>query len=156
MSNVFENIPIRSNADSTDYVDAGWWNVIRTALLSAFPGLATSGATPLTVANNQTADTNFTGLILDKDTYTAYKMEYRIKRSDGTTDRAEVGYITATYKSAWSYSRRIDHGDDALNSGSDSIAVDSSTGQLTYKSDNMPGGTYSGSFDYVIVRAYDA
>lgn len=156
MSSVFENIPIRSNSDITTRVDAGWWNVIRTALLTVFPGLATSGDTPLTVSNDQTADTNFTGLIFDKDSYTAYKMEYRIHRSDGTSDRMEVGYLTASYKSAWTYSRRIDHGDDALNMGSDSLAVDSTTGQLTYKSDNMPGGTYSGEFEYTIIRGYNA
>jgi hypothetical protein len=33
----FSDIPIRSNAD-TSLVDASWWNTIRAALISAFPG----------------------------------------------------------------------------------------------------------------------
>ena len=151
---LFEDIPVRSNAD-TNYIDAGWWNSIRTALISALPGLLTSGIAPLTVANDQTGYANFTGLVLDKDTYTAYKMSYRINRSDGTLSRMELGYLTATYKSAWTYSRRIDEGDDALNF-TDSLYVDPSTGQVQYKSDNMPGGTYAGEFEYKIIEVWNS
>lgn len=159
---LFSSLTRRSNAD-TNNVEASWWNDIIDALIAAFPGLAVSTSS-VTIANNQSSYANITGLLLDKDTYTYYKIQYRIERSDDNPDvRMEVGTINARYVSgAWTYTRSIEFG-NALGDGSeggdygtDYLSINSSTGQAEYKSSNMSGGSYAGTFDYKISETWGA
>lgn len=149
---IFESIPIRVNSDTVP-VDASWWNTIRAKLIEAFAGLDASDE-PLTIANNQSSYQNITGLVLDKDTYTVYGIRYTIYRKDDTpTEVKEVGLIVATWKpvaEAWSFSRRTEHGEDALGIV-DALYIDPTTGQAQYKSNDMAGANYESTFEYQII-----
>lgn len=160
---LFEDIPVRSNFD-TAYVEASWWNTIRTALVSAFPGV-TASSTAFTIANNQSSYANITGFILDSATYTRYKWRYRIQRSDDTPDvRDEIGTMSAKWDgSAWSYIRTIEEGNalgDGVEGGetqvgaTDAYYIVPATGQVQYKSSNMTGGTYVGKHEYKILETW--
>lgn len=155
MANFFEGIPLRSNAD-TGYVDASWWNTIRAYLINYFEEYIGEGGvseTQFPIADNQLTYQPITGLIIDKAVTVSFDLEYTMLRTDGTLIRRERGAIYAHVKNdVWSYSREIKHGDDALNVD-DSLTVDASTGQVSYKSDSM-GGTYLGTIRYKVLTAF--
>lgn len=151
MASPFSTIPIRANSDD---IFASWWNDIRTALINTF-GSGGVLETQFTIADNQSAYTNVTGLLLDQAVTRSVDIEYTIYRTDGAVERRERGTIYATYKAVgavWAYSRKTHHGDDALNVA-DSLFV-TTAGQVQYKSDSL-GGTYSGKMRYKIVMSFD-
>lgn len=154
MSGIGDLIPIRENGQGEEArVTASWWNDIRTALMLLF-GSGSVLEDSFTIADNQSAYADITGLLFDSDTVKSAKVEYTIYRTDGAVERRETGYLTLHYKAigaAWSYSRRSDHGDDALNVA-DSLFV-TTAGQVQYKSDSM-GGTYSGFIRYKSIVSF--
>lgn len=164
MANFFESIPNRSNAD-VGKVNASWWNSIREKLIEFFAeyyGEEPIPQTKFSLLDNQFEFQNFAGLIFDSAKVRAFKLGYTAYRTNGVDDeRREVGYISAGFKKesgTWTFSRRIDHGDDALGL-SDSINVDSATAQIKYKSDEMGGGGYEGFFtvtSLVVFKSEDA
>lgn len=162
MADIWDSIPTRSNAN-VESVDASWWNVIKTYLKLAFPGLSVS-TSPFTIANNQSSYQNITGFVLDKDTFTRYKWRYRIQRSDDTPDvRDELGTVIARWDgTAWVYTRSIDEG-NALGDGNEGgdygtnyYHVDGATGQVQYKTSNMTGSSYEGTHEYRIIEVWNA
>jgi hypothetical protein len=162
----FEEIPVRQNA--ADDIDASWFNTIRTYLINIFPGVQTGGA-PFTLANNQSSLADITGLLLDKDTYTFYRISYRAQRSDATpSSHYEVGELVAWWDgSQWNYKRSVKIGNalgdgagsmagDYQVGGADSLQINSSSGQGQYLTGNMAGGSYAGTFDWRILEAWGA
>jgi hypothetical protein len=143
MANPFNDLPLRENADD---VDSSWWNSIRAALVMVFPWIF--GEEQFTLLDNQSSYVDITGFIFDGTILAAVTVEYTFYRTDGAEERRETGYITAHYfpiGATWSFSRRTDHGTDALDplgAITDAFRVNTA-GQLQYKSDSM-GGTYLG------------
>lgn len=156
---VFEDIPIRSNADDEN-VSASWWNIIRSKLITAFPSFEVP-TSAFTIANNQSTQQDVTGLSVDSSDYHYYKYRYEVSRSDDTPKtQEEVGYLEAFYDgSSWSTIRTISFG-NALGDGTeagtgvttDYLGFDSSTGQAKYKSSNFTGGSYEGSLLWSLVE----
>lgn len=145
------NIPIRANGQK---IDSSWFNTIRSALISLL-GTGTIDETQFTIADNQSSYASITDLVFSGATYASFKVQYTIYRFDGTSDeRREVGTLTASYSAdadAWTYSRRIDAGVDAL--GIDDSLFVTSAGQVQYKSDSM-GGTYEGYIRYKVLEVF--
>jgi len=108
-----------------------------------------------TIADNQSALANITGLIVDHTVNQCMTVEYTIIRTDGTNWRREHGYLFLTYDSenGWNLTRRIDGGVDALNLNN-GLYINSS-GQVRYQSDSM-GGTYQGKMTWQISSAFAA
>ncbi len=153
---IFSDIPIRLNGGAGgNKVYASWWNDLRTALINAF-GSGLFPETQFTIADNQSGYQDITGLLLDSTLYRSARIEYTIYRTNGSSvERRETGYITAHYKpiaGTWTYSRRTDHGDDALNVANSLFVT--TAGQVQYKSDSI-GATYVGTIRYKIVIAFD-
>lgn len=151
----FEDIPFRENGKE---VDSSWWNTIKTKLILAFPNIGGNSATPFTIANNQAAYVDITGFVFSSLVMTSQVARYEIyRKSDAPTERLETGIITCTYKpvaGVFSFTRRSDNDEDALNIVGDSIYVDPSTGQVQYKSDNITGANYVGKFSYSIITSF--
>ena len=143
---IFNSITIRVNSN-TEYVEASWWNDIRTALINAFGGGVT-GETKFTITDNTSSLTNITDFTFSGVNYSFVRASYTIARFDGTsTYRKESGYLDFNYNvgtETWSLDARRSSGDDALNLGTDSLDVDTTTkvGQVQYKCDSMGGGTH--------------
>lgn len=152
---VFDAIPVRSNAD-TGLVDASWWNTIRTALVSAF-GSGGVAETQFTIADNQTAYTNITGLSFSQSSTRAVNLEYTIYRTNGSSiERREIGTMKCMHKpvaGTWSY-ELTSVGDDALGNGTISDPfICNSSGQIQYKSDSI-GATYVGTIRYKVINSF--
>lgn len=135
---VFSDIPVRSNSD-TGLVDAGWWNTIRTALIS-WAGTSYIDETQFSISGSQSSYQNITGLLLNSTVSRAHEIEYTMTRDDGTTSRREIGKLFAMYKDregTWYYERQS-WGDDVLGNGtvSNPLIINAS-GQAQYKSDNF-------------------
>ena len=156
----FESIPIRSNG-STDIVEASWWNIIRTKLIEAFPGLPSTTTGSFSLVNNQSSFANVTGLLLDKDEARTYVVRYEILRSTDTpTSLYETGTLTFNWSgTAWITLREIDSG-NALGLGIDTgpfgdLRAEPSTGQVEYKTENLSGGSYAGTLKWRIVEVWN-
>lgn len=149
---VFSDIAVRVNGRT---IYASWWNDIRTALI-AFVGSGTWAETQFTIADNQSAYANITGLLLDATVSRAVDIDYTIYRTNGSSiERRERGTLYCHYKAvaaAWTFTRRTHSGDDALNVAS-SLNV-TSAGQVQYKSDSI-GATYVGKIRYKAITAFD-
>ncbi len=138
---LFSDIPVRSNAD-TGLVTASWWNSIRTALVNAFGDGGIIAETQKTIVGTQSSYADITGFKFDQTTTSAQTIHYTIYRTDGTTSRRELGALHGWYhgnEGTWSWERES-RGSDALNV-SNSLTVDGTTGQVSYKSDAYPNGT---------------
>lgn len=145
---LFDTIPIRTNG--SEEVDASWWNTIRTKLIDAF-GESVTGETKVTVADNQSAAADITGLVFDKTEVVYALIRYTITRTDGASPRRESGTLelsTTDDDSDWELIRTAVRG-DALNNGANSLSV-TSAGQVQYTSDSM-GGTYEGSITFRVL-----
>ncbi len=157
MSNPFSDIPIRINSD-TGLVNAGWWNVFRTALLAVFGTGTFFTDTQFTIADNMTAYTDVTGLVLDASASRAIDIEYTAYRTNGSSiEMRERGVLHCMYKAVagvWSYERES-RGDDAFGNGtiSDPLKL-TSAGQVQYKSFSV-GATYVGTMRYKTVVSFN-
>lgn len=144
---IFSDISIRVNSD-TEYVEASWWNDIRTALINAFGGGATAES-KFTMTDNQSTFADITSFTFDGASYGSVVAEYTIYRYDGTsTERRETGGVLKFgYKpqaGSWSLDERRSAGDDALNitGGGLQVTTTSGVGQVQYKTDNMGGSDH--------------
>lgn len=151
--NLSDFIPVRSNSD-TGLVNASWWNVLRSAILS-IAGAGAIEETQFTIADNQSSYQDVTGLLLDKDVTQSVRIDYTFYRTNGSTvERRESGYLICLYKpvaAAWTY-ERYSWGDDALNMA-DGLYL-TSAGQVQYKSDSV-GATYVGTMRYKIALSFN-
>jgi hypothetical protein len=149
----FADLTVRANATK---IYASWFNDIRTKLISYF-GAGLVAETQFTIADNQAAYANITGLLFDHLVVRSVKVEYSIYRTNGSsTERREMGTVTLTYKpvaGTWAIARVTDTDDDALNV-TDSLYVVPATGQMQYKSDSV-GGTYVGKMRYKVLTSFD-
>jgi hypothetical protein len=151
----FSDILVRSNGDD---ILAGWFNDIRTALITTFPGVDVGS---LAIANNQSSAANVTGLICDNTAYKYYRIKYDIHREDDDpTDLNEVGILTCFWNgTTWETVREVEFG-NALGDGTeagaetglDYLQANTSTGQIEYKSSNFTGGSYEGLINWTILE----
>ncbi len=142
MSQTFAAIAVRANNSP---VDAGWWNILRSAgvALEALFGAGYITTTTFAIANNQSSPANVTGLLFSSATARSSITEYQIRRvttGGGATEVVERGSLIATYNTlaaTWSLAN--------LGSGGDLGGLTftiTSGGQVQYASDNMSAGTY--------------
>lgn len=155
MSSIAAQTTARSNGDGEESrVQASWWNDFRTLLINLF-GNGTVNETQFTIADNQAAYVDITGLLLDQTVTRAVRIDYTIYRTDGAgTSRREMGSLFCAYKpiaATWALSRSQVL-DDALNVAS-SLQI-TNAGQIQYKSDSV-GGTYSGKMRYKVTMAFN-
>lgn len=148
----FSDIPVRSNSQT---VDASWWNTIRTALVNVFgSGLTTE--TQFTIANNQGAAADVTGLVFDKDSLVQVRIEYRLMQRDDAENRVTYGQLVAFYNSeddSWTLDDNPDGGD--LSGVTFSIDdADTSAAQIQYTSDDMSGGNEARTMRHKVVLSF--
>lgn len=108
---------------------------------SAGPGSILSSSCPIN--NNVTSATVITGLSFDPAVVSTAKIDYGVKRTTSTQSLIERGTIFVTYDplaTTWSYSLESD--------GDAGLTLDIASGQFTYKSSNMSGANYSGTFTF--------
>lgn len=134
----FSDIPVRENGPQR--VEPRGIN-LRTAgiAIESFLG-SVIGLTTFTIANNQSAAANVTGLAFDGASVKVAIIDFRIRRntiSSGAQERVQAGTMLAVYKQTagtWSLTALSQAGDDAgvefsITSG----------GQVQYTSDDQSG-----------------
>lgn len=145
----FADIPSRSNGPA---IMAEWFNAIRTAgvALESFFGTVT-GLTSFTIANNQAAAADITGLLFDGTSVKMAVVDYRIRRrtsGGGADERVQGGSFVALYKqtaATWSITPGPQSGDDAGVEFSITNA-----GQVQYVSDNQSGTADESILKYTV------
>lgn len=113
------------------------------------------------ILNNQSSFTNFSGLILDKDQYQTVKMFCEIERSSSSGSYRQAIELVFVYKSTWSFTTGLSSGDtlleETLSSGELVIfSINATTGQVSYKSGNLSGTSYTGKLKASIDRILNA
>ncbi len=107
--------------------------------------------TQFTLANNQAANSNVTGLVISESTYRAVEILYTIERRTTTQGFRQMGRLICTYDqfaATWSLADLVDFGSSGATTGV-AFAI-SSSGQISYSSDNMSGASYVGKMRYII------
>ena len=145
----FSAIPERANGPS---IMAEWFNALRTAGIAfeSFLGTVT-GLTSFTIANNQAAAADVTGLLFNGTTVKMATIDYRIRRNTtggGATERVQGGSMIALYSAAagtWSLTPGPQAGDDA------GIAFTiTAGGQVQYTSDSQTGTADESILKYTV------
>lgn len=106
-----------------------------------------STVTTFTVANDVSASTDVTGMLVDNSTYRTTVFNYFIRRKDDAEIRLEEGELSLIWddvSSLWLISQQTRHGDSQVQ-----FTVLAS-GQVQYTSDNMTGGNYEGQMKFSI------
>lgn len=106
--------------------------------------------TDFLIANNQSA-TNVTGLIFDKTTIKAARVEYSIERKTSTQDVQEMGHFYVIHDSRddqW----RIALGMTFFDSSGVTFSINSSTGQIQYATDDLTGSSYEGKLRFTTYK----
>ena len=105
------------------------------------------------ISDNQGSYQDIVDLILDSNDFQGATVEYTIVRTDGSIYRRESGLLRLAYdvENGWRMARSSSF-DDALNVV-DSLFIDDTTGQVSYKSDSM-GGTYDGHITWVFIAKF--
>jgi len=121
------------------------------------PDLAGSSPENYPLLNNQSSFVNITGLDFDESLVTTAFIQLEIERSDATPAlyRQSVSLIASYDGSAWLLEAGSYIGDPMLAdliSGVSDVQLQMSGGQVQYKSGNMLGGSYSGTFKFSITR----
>lgn len=96
-----------------------------------------------TIANNQVAAANVTGLSLDSSSYKSVKIFFELRRKTDTTELVSNGYLTAIYKdstAAWDIT-----GEGTIDGDDDGVSFSMSGANVQYTSSNMSGGNYTGT-----------
>ena len=140
----FTDIPIRSNGG---IIEASWFNTLRTKLIGFF-GEGAIEQTEQIINNNEGTPTNITALVFDGASYSGVDIDYEIYREDANPEyRLEKGTLSLYYKNSTWF---LDYGSTA---GEDSgvsltIATVAGVGTVKYTSDNMAGGSYTGTINF--------
>jgi hypothetical protein len=153
------SIPLVVNGDVFQYPQnrdpAGWgpnatgWAQAVTTVLGSLNGPADILNTVATVANNQTTSLpNIAGIIpglsFDPTIVKGARVDYNVYRNTSTNELVEQGIMLISYKpiaATW----------DLVIQSSQTANITfsiSSTGQLYYTTDNMPGTNYSGTITF--------
>lgn len=104
--------------------------------------------TDFLIANNQSAQ-NITGLIFDKTTIKAARVEFSIERKTTTQDVQEMGHFYVMHDSrddTW----RIAFGMTFFDNAGVTFGINTSTGQVQYTSTDLTGSSYDGKMRYTI------
>lgn len=132
----FSSIPIRGYTPT----NPSWWNALRTAgiLVESFLGTFI-GETSFTVANNQVAAANVTGLSFAGASVRSFVVDYEIYRNTtggGATELAEAGMLVgvfSTVASTWEMIQAPVVGDAGVE-----LSI-TAGGQVQYTSSNITG-----------------
>ncbi len=133
------DIPQRANGGT---VDAGWWNSIRTFLITlesmvnAFLGAGASSTEATFAIADNTAAANITGLIISP-LYRVTRIRYWVRRvaSGPTLVTIESGELVVTYDGTLFAIGRPWF----IGSAGMTFDIDTATGQVKYTSDDMVG-----------------
>lgn len=149
---LFSSIPVRSNGHRAF---ASWWNVIRTALINVF-GTGALGTTSFTVANNQGAAADVTGLAFTGAVSRSALVHYDIRRKTDTaaSEVRERGTLTLLYNaqdSVWD----TDANQSYAGAGAGVTFSVTTAGQVQYTSSSIAGSNYVGQMKFK-AEAFDA
>lgn len=117
------------------------------AILNAVEGTSSAN---FVIANNTTLATNITGLILDKTKTKSADITFDVYRKTATTEFNSVVKLSCIYQpiaNTWKLNQN-----EVFDSSGVDFAIDATTGQISYKSSNMSGGTYDGIARYKVSR----
>lgn len=130
-------------------VNVSWWNTLRAAIveLQNFVGLAGVPLTGFTIANNQVAAANVTGLLFSSAANLAANIEVSIRRKTATalSEVVATGFLSVTYReqsSLWEVTPIL-NGDDTGVTFSITAG-----GQVQYTSTNIAGTSYVGKMSF--------
>lgn len=105
--------------------------------------------TQFTLANNQSAASSVTGLLLANATNRAVVVDYTIERRSSNQGYRQIGSLVCMYDaflSTWSIEDNVKGGASGLTTGV-TFSI-TSTGQIQYVTDNMTGSSYVGKLRY--------
>lgn len=135
----FTAIPVRENGLD---IEAGWFNALRLAgitIANAVLGAVFIEETSFTVANNQVAAANVTGLVFSGATVRSAVVDYYVYRNTtggGATELAEAGKMVLAYKTvaaSWELALGPSVGDAGM------LFSVTAVGQVQYTSTNITG-----------------
>jgi hypothetical protein len=144
MSTISSILPTRSNSNR---VTASWFNAIRTALLTLFGDEAAS-ETDFTIANNQVAAADVTGMVFSSSSSRTAVVRFDIRRKTDTasTERRSTGTLALAYRlqtAAWEILGQDEYGD--FHGVTFTITA---AGQVQYTSDSISGANYVGQLKF--------
>jgi hypothetical protein len=120
---------------------------LKDAIASA---VESTSSTTLTVANNTTVETALTGMILDKTKFKSAEFLCDIYRKTATLEYNSLVKLSCIFRPiANSWKIIVEEIGDSSGA---TFYIDTSTGQVKYKSSNMAGGTYVGELRYTVKR----
>lgn len=134
----FLAIPVRLNGQN---VDAGWWNILRLAGLAIESYLGSFVGQLTAAIGNTQSGVNITGLLFSSASVRSAIIDYQIRRvstGGSAAERVTTGSGIATYNTlatAWTYTPLSEGGDPS----GVTLDINSSTGQMIYTSDTLPG-----------------
>jgi hypothetical protein len=139
MNKTFSQIVTRVNGDD---ILASWFNELASAgdNIENFLGGGFIPETLFTVANNQSAAANVTGLVFDPTKYRSFTIDYQIYRNttgSGATELAESGILKGVYKTVSATWEMIPVGQ--VGDAGVTLTIVSATGQIQYTSTNITG-----------------
>ena len=140
----FSSIPVRENGQTFFY---SWFNSLRTAgiAVESFLGGGFIGETSFTLANNQSAAANVTGLVMSSTSYKSAHIYAEVRRKTATTEVISNGRLIIQYRdltTSWELLDELSGDDDGV------VFTVNSSGQVQYTSDNMSGGSYTGTIKF--------
>lgn len=103
-----------------------------------------------TIANNQVAAADITGLVLDSTLYKSVKVYFELHRKTDADERLANGFLTALKKdgAAWDITTGGSYDGDATGVTFSILP----SGQVQYTSNNMAGANYSGTIVFRDLR----
>jgi hypothetical protein len=139
------SIPVRENGQKVAY---DWFNPLRTALiaLEGFLGTGFISETSFTIANNQGAAANVTGLVLDKASFKSGKVTAEIRRRTDSNELIAVGTFAMIYRAgtdSWELA-----GEEWCGDAHGVTLSITPAGQVQYTSTNVSGSSYSGTMKF--------
>lgn len=122
---------------------------LRDAIL-VLAGQGGSQITPFSIANNQVAAANVTGLVIDSVVTKAAIISYAIDRQDATPRKeSQVGQLHVIYDNvaaAWLIN------DTSVLENAEVVFSINTSGQVLYTSSNFTGGSYVGTLRATILK----
>lgn len=121
------------------------------------PVLAGNSPEEYSLLNNQSSFINVTGLSFDNTIYTSVFIDFELELSDATPILyRQAGSIVLAYNgSSWIIEPGSYIGNSILTTSTPiagEIQLQMSGNQVQYKSGNMAGGSFSGTFKLIITR----
>ena len=116
------------------------------------PTILDNNPTVFTIANNQSAATDVTGLSVDGLVYDVAYIRYSIKRTDDVpTNKWETGqFVILFIDGNWEYEEVYLNGNEA--GVQFSVTTSTNTAQVQYTSTNFTGGSYVGEMNFTLER----